>query len=134
MRALLRRAGHELRNAQSAAAVNLEVVRSRVAAGRAGAEGLESFADNAAKGLDEAARLGDAIIALCSAVVIGLASGQLLVRERNAGGATLEISMSAESAERLIAGIRVLAGRTGLGVERAVTGVILRIPPNYETD
>jgi hypothetical protein len=131
---LLRRAGHELRNAHSAAAVNLEVVRSRVAAGRAGETGLESFADNAAKGLEEAARLGEGIIALCSAVTTGLGSKSVLARRRDDGSTALEMTMSADSAERVIGGVGALADRIGLGVERTAAGVILCIPPNYETD
>ena len=133
VRALLRRAGHELRNAQSAAAVNLEVVRSRVAAGTVTADGLQSFAENASKGLDESARLADGLIALCSAVTAALAVGDACVRERIDCNAALEISLPPDLAERLASSVAYLAERTGLGVERTAAGVILRIPPDYET-
>lgn len=134
VRALVRRAGHELRNAQNTAAVNLEVVRSRFAAGRTDPEAIQSFADNAAKGLDESAELAEAIIALFAALTVGLASGTLLVRERRASGGVVEMKMPADAADRLAAGVAVLADRIRLGVERTATGVILRIPPDHETN
>jgi hypothetical protein len=131
VRRLLRRAGHELRNAQSAAAVNLEVVRSRVVAGSASADALESFAENAAAGLEESARLAESLVALCAALTSGLAAGNVAVR---ANGSELEISMPPAEADRAVAGVGYLAKRIRLGVERSDAGVILRIPPEYETN
>jgi hypothetical protein len=133
VRMLLRRAGHELRNAQSAAAVNLEVIRSRIATGAA-ADSLQSFADNAVKGLDDSARLAEAMIVLCNALTAGLADGSVAVRDRTGRGATLDLAMPQEAAERLRTGVSFLAGRIGLDVERSGTGVILSVPPNDETD
>lgn len=130
LRGLLRRAGHELRNAQSSAAVNLEVVRSRLAAGGANAEALRPFAENAAHGLDDSARIADGMIALHTAVMGGLASGTLSVRERTAQCTSIDLSMPAESAERLAATVAGLAESVGVGVERTARGVILRIPPD----
>jgi hypothetical protein len=133
VRILLRRAGHELRNAQSAAAVNLEVIRSRVASGAA-AESLQSFADNAAKGLDDSARLAEAMIVLCTALTTGLADGSVVARDRTERGCKLDLAVPDGAAERLQAGVSFLAERIGLEVERSGTGVILSIPLDDKTD
>lgn len=132
MRRLLKRAGHELRNAQNAAAVNLEVVRSRVAAGKTSTEALQSFADNAAKGLDDSARLGEALVTLCSALANAISAGDLTETFAEAGFISLELSMTADSAERLVQRVRTLAERGGFAAEAAGSGVILRIPPDNE--
>jgi hypothetical protein len=130
VRRLLRRAGHELRNAQSAAAVNLEVVRSRVVAGSASADAVGSFSENAAAGLEQSARLAESLVVLCGALTLGLVSGTVALQ---ADGSVIEISMTPAEAERLVAGVGYLAQRISLGVERSDAGVILRIPPDDET-
>ncbi len=133
LRLLLRRAGHELRNAQNAAAVNLEVVRSRVAAGKTNVESLQSFADNAAAGLEESAKLAQALVALCSAVASSYAVGGVQVREQSPEGVVIELAMTAEGGVSLLEQVSALAERAGFGVEAGQAGVILRIPPDNET-
>lgn len=132
MRRLLKRAGHELRNAQNTAAVNLEVVRSRVAAGKTGKEALQSFADNAAQGLDDSARLGEALVTLCSALANAMGAGDFTEKSTDAGVLLLELAMTADSAERLVQRVSTLAERAGFEAEAAGSGVILRIPPDNE--
>jgi hypothetical protein len=134
MRLLLKRAGHELRNAQNAAAVNLEVVRSRIAAGKTEKGALQSFADNAARGLEDSARLGEAVVTLCSAAVSALAQGDLIETAADSGAISLELRIARESAERLVSGLEMLASRAGFTAEAAGAGVILRIPPENETN
>ena len=131
-RRLLRRAGHELRNAQNAAAVNLEVVRSRVAAGKSDGASLQSFAENAARGLEDSARLAEALVSLCAAITTAFATGKVTAHNGSGAGVALEVSMQRDSAARLAAGLAVLAERAGFGVETSAAGVILRIPPDDE--
>lgn len=133
MRALFRRAGHELRNAQSAASVNIEVIRSRASAGSGDAASLQSFAENAANSLEESARLAESMAALFGALAASLASGQPFTARRSNGGTEIEIPMPRDSVERLAIDVRYLAERIGLGFECAAAGVILRIPPDHET-
>ncbi|HEV7839355.1 MAG TPA: hypothetical protein VGO75_14905, partial [Gemmatimonadaceae bacterium] len=57
-REILRRAGHELRNALSGVAVNVEVVRSRAAVAGGSAE-IHSFAERASSQISEASALAD---------------------------------------------------------------------------
>jgi hypothetical protein len=132
MRRLLKRAGHELRNAQNAAAVNLEVVRSRVAAGKTSREALDSFAENAAQGLEESARLGEALVTLCSAAATALSSGGFTENSAEGGAITLELAMTADSAAQLVQRLGMLASRAGFDAEAAASGVILRVPPDNE--
>ena len=132
MRRLLKRSGHELRNAQNAAAVNLEVVRSRVAAGKTGREDLQSFADNAAQGLEESARLAEALVALCSAATSSISAGKFAEREADGGVISLELHMSPEAATLLVQRVSTLASRAGFDAEAGAAGVILRIPPDNE--
>ena len=134
IRSLLRRAGHELRNAQSAAAVNIEVIRSRLSAGQGDSASLRAFSDNAAKGLEQSARLGESILALCGALSASLASRDLPVTKRAGGDAEVELTMSAAAADRWMADVRYLADSLGLRLERTAAGVILRIPPENETN
>lgn len=132
MRRLLKRAGHELRNAQNAAAVNLEVVRSRVAAGKTSREELQSFAGNAAQGLEDSARLGEALVTLCSAAATAISSGEFTETSMESGAISLELAMTADSAALLVQRVGMLALRAGFDAEAAASGVILRIPPDNE--
>jgi hypothetical protein len=132
MRRLLKRAGHELRNAQNAAAVNLEVVRSRVAAGKTSKDALQSFADNAAHGLEESARLGEALVTLCSAATTAMSAGEFKEISAERGTISVELAMTADSAELLVQRVRVLAERAGFAAEACASGIIFRIPPDNE--
>jgi len=61
VREIIRRAGHEIRNALNGVAVNVEVVRSR--SGREGsAKDLTSFADHASAQVREASVLADGLL------------------------------------------------------------------------
>ena len=132
MRRLLKRAGHELRNAQNAAAVNLEVVRSRIAAGKTGREDLKSFADNAAQGLEDSARLGEALVALCSAAATAMSAGEFREMPADDGAISLELAMPPASAALLVERVKMLASRAGFAAEADASGVILRVPPDNE--
>ncbi len=134
LRQLLRRAGHELRNAQNAAAVNFEVVRSRIEAGKADASSLRPFAENAAKGIEESADIGEAVIALCAAVTSSTSAGGITVRADLDASALIEVKMSAEPAQQLAQRLAMLAERAGFTVEATDTGVIFRVPPEHETN
>ncbi|MBA3646311.1 MAG: hypothetical protein H0W63_09045 [Gemmatimonadaceae bacterium] len=132
MRRLLKRAGHELRNAQNAVAVNLEVVRSRIAAGKTEKAAFESFADNAAQGAEESARLGDALVALCGAASDAMTAGVFKEGQETSGAITLEFGMAPDHADIFLNRISALTARAGFSAEAAPAGVILRIPPDNE--
>jgi hypothetical protein len=129
---VMRRSAHALRNAQNAAFVNLEVVRSRSSAGGAN-EGLRQFTDNAAKAIEDAARLADAMLAMASALITALAEDNLSLDDEPAGKHRhLEIRMSPDAAGALITTVRAAGDGLGVGIEASARGAILRIPREHD--
>lgn len=135
LRAILRRSGHELRNAQNAAVVNMEALRSRAA--RAGEQqaGLLPFAENAARGLEESVSIAEATVGLCGGVLNALLDGNILgVTPDDKGSSRLELRMNAQEAARFVSRISPAAERLGVGVESRETGVILTILKSNEAN
>lgn len=129
---VMRRSAHALRNAQNAAVVNLEVVRTRSSAGGAN-EALRQFTDNAAKGIEDAARLADAMLAVASALICALAEGNLsLVEDPGGKHRLLELQMSPDAAGALITSVRAAGDGLGVGIKASARGAILRIPREHE--
>lgn len=127
LRVLLRRAGHELRNAQNAVAVNVEALRSRSSKGASRTNANQPFADNAARGLEDTTRLAEALVALCAALFHCILSGNLSRSPGKKGGSRLELRMEAPDADRFISALTPVAGRLRASVEAAGAGVILTI-------
>jgi signal transduction histidine kinase len=127
-REILRRAGHELRNALSGVAVNLEVVRSRAA--RDGESGdIKSFAERAASQISEASALADGVLALTRALLVpGHDSGPKKGSPAGAGS-QIELMIYGESADALMSDIKRLASRIDVEVEEHARSVILRVYP-----
>ncbi|MDP9206506.1 MAG: hypothetical protein M3P12_13805 [Gemmatimonadota bacterium] len=128
VREIIRRAGHEIRNALNGVAVNVEVVRSR--AGREGAaKELASFADRASAQVSEASALTDGLLALVSSTLAAQAAGTLKSTGRHGAGAGLELMIYGDSAAAVVSDIERLASRVGVGVEQHGHRVILKILP-----
>ena len=127
VREIIRRAGHEIRNALNGVAVNVEVVRSR--SGREGsAKDLTSFADHASAQVREASVLADGLLAFVNAVLEAQSSGTLKTSGRG-GEARIELMIYGDPAAGLVSDIERLASRIGVGVEEHDHRVILRILP-----
>ena len=127
VREIIRRAGHEIRNALNGVAVNVEVVRSR--SGREGsAKDLASFADHASAQVREASVLADGLLAFVNAVLEAQSSGTLKTSGRG-GEARIELMIYGDPAAGLVSDIERLASRIGVGVEEHDHRVILRILP-----
>ena len=124
VREIIRRAGHELRNALSGVSVNVEVVRSR--AGREGAADLASFAGRASAQVQEASALADGLLALVSAVLASQAAGTLKEAGHGAGS-RLELMIYGDAAPSLVSDIERLASRIGVAVEQNGPNVILTV-------
>jgi hypothetical protein len=125
VREVIRRAGHELRNALSGVAVNVEVVRSRAA--REGAAGeVASFAARASAQVEEASALTDGLLALVSSVVAAQAAGTLKQAGHGAGS-RIELMIYGDAAPSVVSDIERLASRIGVGVEQHGRNVILTI-------
>jgi hypothetical protein len=122
---MIRRAGHELRNALSGVSVNVEVVRSRV--GREGAAAdLASFAGRASAQVQEASALADGLLALVSSVLAAQAAGTLKEAGHGAGS-RLELMIYGDAATSVVSDIERLASRIGVAVEQHGPSVILTV-------
>jgi hypothetical protein len=128
VREITRRAGHEIRNALSGVAVNVEVVKSRAARGD-GADALAPFADRAALEVGVASALTDGLLGLVSSVLTSQAEGKLGVLPTNGPGSRIELMVYGDRASVILSGIRRLADAIGIAVEEHGERVILTVLP-----
>ena len=128
VREIIRRAGHELRNALNGVAVNVEVVRSR-SAREGSAKELTAFADRASAQVGEASALTDGLIALVGSVLSAQAAGTLKSTGGHGSGAAVELSIHGDAAPVVVSAIERLASRIAVGVEQHGPRVILRVLP-----
>jgi hypothetical protein len=127
IREILRRAGHEIRNALSGAAVNVEVVRSR--SGRKDAEQeIATFAARAAAQIGEASSLSDGLLALVGAILAAQKAGSLKTTSGHGAGSRIELMIYGQAAG-IVSDIERLASRIGAGIEQNGQSVILTILP-----
>ena len=126
-REILRRAGHEIRNALSGAAVNIEVVRSRLSR-EAPPKDVTAFAERAAAQIGEASSLSDGLLALVASIVAPPAQ-QAVANPNNGGESRIELMIYGDAAAAVVSDIERLASRIGVGVEQHGQSVILTILP-----
>ncbi len=127
VREILRRAGHEIRNALNSVAVNVEVVRSRSA--REGGHDLASFAERASAQVGEASALTDGLLALVNSLLAAHARGALKPVAGRGAGSRVELMIYGESSAGLVSDIERLASRIGVAVEERGQSVILTVLP-----
>ena len=128
VREILRRAGHELRNALNGVAVNVDVVRSR--ADREGSpKELASFAERASAQVGEASALADGLLAVVGSVLAAQAAGTLRTTGDGGAGSRIELMIYGERSAGLVSDIERLTSRIGVGVEQHGQRVILTILP-----
>jgi signal transduction histidine kinase len=128
VREMIRRAGHEIRNALNGVAVNVEVVRSRVAREGPATE-VASFAERAASQIGEASALTNGLLALVGCVLAAEAQGTLSIARGGSGGSRLELMIYGDRASALVSDIKRLTDRIGVGVEQRAERVILTVSP-----
>ena len=129
VREIIRRAGHEIRNALNGVAVNVEVVRSRI-----GREGppleLASFAERASAQVGEASALADGLLALVGPLLASPTAGTSKTASGNHGaGSRIELMIYGDGAASVVSDIERLASRIGVAVEQHGRSVILTILP-----
>ena len=128
VREILRRAGHELRNALNGVAVNVEVVRSR--ANREGSpKDLTAFAERASAQVGEASALTDGLLALVGSVLAAEAAGTLKTTGDGGAGTRIELMIYGERSASIVSDIERLTSRIGVGVEQEGQRVILKVLP-----
>ena len=128
VREIIRRAGHELRNALSGVSVNVEVVRSR-SERDAPAKELTPFAERARLQVGVATMLSDGLLALVSSVMSAVADGTLKSVPRHGAGTQTELMIYGDRAAALVSDIERLASLVGVSVEQRGERVILHVLP-----
>jgi hypothetical protein len=128
VREITRRAGHEIRNALNGVAVNVEVVRSRLAREGAAKE-VASFAERASSQIGEASALTEGLLTLVGCVLAAEAQGTLISARAGSGGRRLELMIYGDRASAVVSEIKRLADRLAVGVEQHAERVILTISP-----
>lgn len=129
LREVIRRGGHEIRNALSGVAVNLEVVRSRCSRDPISAE-VVSFADRARSQIAEATVLTNGLLALVGAAVGGRGDAKGKATEK--GGVSAEFTLNPD-ASAVMSDIQQLASAIGVKVEQRGSNVILQVLPEGQS-
>lgn len=128
VREIIRRSGHEIRNALNGVLVNVEVVRSRN--GRDGASGeVGSFAQRAATDVAKASALTNGALALIDAVLAAAAAGSLRSGSGYGDASEIEVMIYGDRAPDFVSDIGRLAEEIGVSVEPRGQSVILRVLP-----
>jgi hypothetical protein len=128
VREIIRRAGHEIRNALSGVAVNVEVVKSRVARGGAAPE-ITSFAERAGAQIGEATALTNALLSIVGIVLAAEAQGTLRSLSGGSGGSRIELMIYGDRGSGVVSDIKHLTDRIGVGIEEDAKRVILTVSP-----
>ncbi|HEY8851648.1 MAG TPA: hypothetical protein VIM36_05665 [Gemmatimonadaceae bacterium] len=128
VREIIRRAGHEIRNALNGVAVNVEVVRSRVAREGAATE-IASFAERAGAQIGEATALTNGLLSLVGVVLSTEAQEKLRSVPGAGGGSRIELMIYGDRASVFVSDIKHLAECIGVGVEQGAERVILTVSP-----
>jgi len=128
VREIIRRAGHEIRNALNGVAVNVEVVRSRVARQGTATE-ITSFAERAGAQIGEATALTNGLLSLVGVVLSAQAQGTLRSVPGASGGSRIELMIYGDRASVFVSDIKHLAECIGVGVEQGAERVILTVSP-----
>ncbi|OLE17014.1 MAG: hypothetical protein AUG20_00425 [Gemmatimonas sp. 13_1_20CM_3_60_15] len=128
LREVVRRAGHEIRNALSGVAVNLEVVRSR--SGREGAGDIASFADRARLQVSAATALTNGLLALVNATLPDQPHAKAKTSAK--AGDSVELLLNRD-ASAFMSDIDQLARAIGISVEQRGANVILKVLPEGQS-
>ena len=124
LREIIRRSGHEIRNALSGVAVNLEVVRSRCSRDPK-ADDVLPFADRARLQVHAATVLTNGLLAIVAAAASAQSDPKGKSRKSGEGA---ELALNADLSA-VFSDIRQLAGAIGVSIEQRGINVILKVLP-----
>ncbi|MDQ3672912.1 MAG: hypothetical protein M3365_00840 [Gemmatimonadota bacterium] len=128
VREIIRRSGHEIRNALNGISVNVEVVKSRN--GREGAGGeVSSFAQRAASDVAKASALTNGALAIIDVVLAAAAKGDLRSKSPYGDANEIEVMIYGDRAATFVSDIGRLADEIDVSVEQQEQSVILRVLP-----
>jgi hypothetical protein len=126
VREIVRRSGHEIRNALNGVAVNVEVVRSRTE--RHAGDGANSFAERAVADVAKASSLTNGVLAVVGAVLAALAKGGVTT-PGHSDISEIEVMIYGDRAAIFVSDTAHLAREIGVSVEQRGQSVILRVLP-----
>lgn len=127
LKEIVRRSGHEIRNALNGVAVNVEVVRSRVGRG-SGSTDIDTFAARASSQIAVASAISDGLLTLLRAVFSAQAAGTLKASSSGAGS-QLELMIYGDEADVFTADTKLFAEHVDLTVKSSDRSVILKVLP-----
>ena len=131
IREVVRRAGHEIRNALNGVAVNVEVVRSRLNRDPAAGDTLP-FAERAISNVSAASVLTNGLLALTNATLAsGTESAGVKGKQEAVTGGSVELTLANASA--VLSDIRRLAAAIDVSVEERGANVILKVLPEGQS-
>jgi hypothetical protein len=125
VREITRGAGHEIRNALNGVAVNVEVVRSRLARDLEKKD-LLAFAERASFQVGVANTLTEGLLSFVGCVLSAQADGTLRAISGSAGN-QLELMIYGDRTDSLVSAIKRFGELTGVGVEERDGRVILSL-------
>lgn len=129
IREIIRRAGHEIRNALNGVAVNVEVVRSK-STREPGSGEARAFAERAILNVSAASVLTNGLLALANAS-LGAGSPVAKGKKDRVTGGSVELTLTDTSA--VLSDIQRLAAAIDVSVEQRGTNVILKVLPEGQS-
>jgi hypothetical protein len=127
LKEIVRRSGHEIRNALNGVAVNVEVVRSRVGRGSVSTD-IDTFAIRASSQVNVASAITDGLLALLRVTLSAQAEGTLRTSTSGAGS-QIELMIYGDEATTFVSDIKLFSDSIGLGIKSGERGVILTVSP-----
>ena len=124
---IARRASHEVRNALNAVAVNVEVVRSRVARPQPDLAELQTFAERASKESDSAAALTNGLADLARLLARAATGDGRAKVEKVDGAATVVLPLCSADDQELSSDLKSLATRMGVAIKLDGSTVIFTV-------
>lgn len=122
-----RRASHEVRNALNSVAVNVEVVRSRIARPDPDLSELKNFAERAAKESDAAATLTTGLADLVRLLVLAATGDGKATIGKSAGGRMVTVPLCASGDHDISPDLKALAARMGISIKLDGSTVIFTV-------
>ena len=122
-----RRASHEVRNALNAVAVNIEVVRSRLAKTDADPRELQSFAERASRESDAAASLANGLADLTRLLARAATAQGVATIKKNADSTTIAVPVCSSDDNEVTHDLKALAARMGVTVSMDSSTVIFTV-------
>jgi signal transduction histidine kinase len=129
LREIIRRAGHEIRNALNGVAVNVEVVRSRSTRHAAASE-VTAFAERAIRNASAASVLTNGLLALTNA---SLGPGPVGPKAKKDHITSGSVELTLGDATAVLSDIRRLAAAIDVSVEERGANVILKVLPEGQS-